>query len=66
LLTPGFFTDAIGFLLLTPILRRRLVVWLLSHSNIIRPMGRRPKGPFDDDEPPRGPTTIEGEFRRED
>jgi len=66
LLTPGFFTDTIGFILLTPLLRRRMVVWLLSHSNIIRPMGRRRKNPFDDDQPPHGPTTIEGEFRRED
>lgn len=58
LLAPGFFTDAIGFLLLIPPLRRATVMWLLSRSLVTN---RPPPGPG-----PRGPRTIEGEFRRED
>ncbi len=60
LLTPGFFTDTLGFLALVPGLRRRFVVWLLEHGNIIVQMPGRPA-----DEAPRGPRTIEGEYRRE-
>jgi len=35
LLTPGFFTDAIGFLLLIPPLRRALALWFLERSGTI-------------------------------
>jgi len=73
LLTPGFFTDAVGFALLTPPLRR-WVYRRLQHHLVVRmdPFGA---GPFGDDpfgaHDPRGPqdsehTTIEGEFRRRD
>ena len=31
LLTPGFFTDAIGFLMLIPPIRHRLALWLLAY-----------------------------------
>ncbi len=61
LLTPGFFTDTLGFLALVPGLRRRFVIWLLRHVDIIQPIsGARPPH-----EQPRSPRTIEGEFRRE-
>jgi UPF0716 protein FxsA len=61
LLTPGFFTDAIGFLFLVPPLRQALIRWFLSKSEIHaqpRPgpaQGRRHE-----------PYTIEGEYRRDD
>jgi UPF0716 protein FxsA len=58
LLTPGFFTDAIGFLLMIPPLRRQAVLWLVSRSLFVY----RP--PPDGDRRP-GPRTIEGEFWRE-
>ncbi len=58
LLTPGFFTDAIGFLLMIPPLRRRLVLWLVARSLVVN---RPPPG----DERRQGPRTIEGEFWRE-
>ncbi len=60
LLTPGFFTDAIGFLGLIPPLRRAMILKLLQQGTF----GRRPPGP----RPPhdQGPRVIEGEYRRED
>ncbi len=36
LLTPGFFTDAIGFAALIPPARRGFIVWALKHSNIMK------------------------------
>ncbi|HHH36923.1 MAG TPA: FxsA family protein [Gammaproteobacteria bacterium] len=59
LLTPGLFTDTVGFLCLVPSLRRRVILWLLEHSLL---GGGRPPGP-----PPggHGPRTIEGEFWRD-
>lgn len=66
LLTPGFFTDALGFAVLTPAIRRWAARWLLSHVHLIS--GGRVVYP---DKPkvhrePDGHHTIEGEFRRED
>jgi len=61
LLTPGFFTDAIGFLLLVPPLRRALIRWFLSRSAGPPP---RPPGPGQPHH--RDPYTIEGEYRRDD
>lgn len=36
LLLPGFLTDALGFLLLVPPLRKAFVLWGLKRSNVIR------------------------------
>ena len=62
LLTPGFVTDAIGFLFLVPPFRKVVIHWFLSRSTInVQQFG---------DSPPKasgsGPHTIEGEYRRED
>ena len=57
LLTPGFFTDAIGFACLIAPLRRAVIQWFLKNN-------QRPRTP-----PPAsgsGPQIIEGEYRRED
>ncbi|MFQ5470347.1 MAG: FxsA family protein [Gammaproteobacteria bacterium] len=35
LLTPGFFTDAIGFMCLVPALRRFVILWLIEHKLIM-------------------------------
>lgn len=66
LLTPGFFTDAVGFIFLIPAIRRTFIIWLLKHSNIIQfrgpgSHGNGPSGPAS-----QGPGVIEGEYRRED
>ncbi len=60
LLLPGFITDAVGFLLLVPPLRRAVILWVLRSKGILRPNGPRP--PKD---PPQQ-RHIEGEFRRDD
>ena len=61
LLLPGFITDAIGFLLLIPPLRRGLVIhWLKSRGNL-----RPAPGPQATPET-RADRVIEGEYRRDD
>lgn len=60
LLLPGFITDAAGFLLLIPPVRRAVIVWVLHSRGVLRPgeplrpQGGEPKG------------YIEGEYRRDD
>ena len=57
LLTPGFFTDLVGFLLLTPPLRQFLVRrWLAGR--VVTPVGGTPSG--------RAPGVLDGESRRID
>ena len=60
LLTPGFFTDALGFLCLIPTTRRYLIKRVLSRASIVTMHGKS--------EQPRksGPKTIEGEYWKED
>jgi len=55
LLLPGFFTDAVGFLLLIPPLRRLLVGRFVRIVPYHKPTGREKDGP----------RVIEGHFRRE-
>ena len=66
LLTPGFFTDTIGFLCLIPTLRRAVIRWALGR--FLMPSGFGGSGFGDGGQPnqPQGPTTLEGEYRRED
>ncbi len=61
LLTPGFFTDALGFACLLPVIRRPLAWWALQRLTIVTPAGR-PQRPADHHQP----RTLEGEFHRED
>ena len=69
LLTPGFFTDTIGFLCLVPPLRRTMAVWFFQR--IFHFPSRKPNkgGGFDASGHPHHqhrPDVIEGEYRRED
>ncbi len=59
LLTPGFFTDAIGFVCLIPQLRQRLILWALRRGVIMTP------GAGSSGEHQQGPRTIEGEYWRD-
>ena len=54
LLTPGFFTDTIGFICLVPTIRTRLANSILQHT--IAQYHRR-------DHRKRKPTTLDGEYR---
>lgn len=36
LLTPGFFTDTIGFLALVPQIRQKFIIWALKHMNVVQ------------------------------
>lgn len=64
LLLPGFVTDLVGFLLLIPPLRRRLLLhWLATRQWAVRPT---PGGGPGDGDAGSGPRVIEGEYRRED
>lgn len=63
LLTPGFFTDTLGFLGLVPPLRRWLILKMLERG-VVRTMGPGPGyGPSGTQQ---GTQTLEGEYRRED
>ncbi|KUJ81572.1 biotin--acetyl-CoA-carboxylase ligase [Microbulbifer flavimaris] len=67
LLTPGFFTDALGFACLIPGLRQLVLGRLLRHVVVVRGGGYPPGGQYG---PRRGPgqdsDIIEGEYSRED
>jgi len=65
LLTPGFFTDTLGFLLLVPPIRRWAIRAALRNAIIVQMQrpggpgpGRGPAGP--------GPRTYEGEYSKDD
>lgn len=55
LLTPGFFTDTIGFIFLIPILRKYIILWWIKK----KASGMTPPHPHK-------PSTLEGTYRRED
>lgn len=66
LLTPGFITDTMGFLLLVPPTRRRLVEALLKSGRVaFFTGGVRQPGPWEHARRPGERDVVEGEFRRE-
>lgn len=68
LLTPGFFTDGVGFIFLVPGLRRALVVTLLRRGFIRPTDGGPPRSasPGTPAEKHRSSRTLEGKYRRMD
>jgi UPF0716 protein FxsA len=61
LLTPGFFTDAVGFVFLVPPLRQVIIRWFLSKSEFqLRQFGDSPRSHRS------AHHTIEGEYHRDD
>jgi UPF0716 protein FxsA len=65
LVTPGFFTDAVGFVLLVPAVRGWLWTWLAPRLTVVHVAGARarhaPGGPEGRRHPARG-QTVEGEY----
>ncbi len=79
LITPGFITDSIGFLLLIPASRRALIHYIVARSTMRASFrSQSTQWPPSQPPPPPGPgsadgkppkkvgRTIEGEYRRED
>ncbi len=71
LLTPGFLTDAIGFLCLIPFTRQTLIAWAIKNMAVTSSFsaGFRPGPGFNPQQrPPRphDPNVIEGEFKKND
>jgi len=63
LLTPGFFTDTIGFLLMIPPLRKAVALWILERSGWIvqiRTQSGKPHSAQDKTH------VIEGDYKRRD
>ncbi|WP_185235869.1 FxsA family protein [Teredinibacter franksiae] len=58
LLTPGFFTDAIGFACLIPGVRQVFIAWGMRQFSVRTSGSHRGQG--------QANNTIEGEFRRDD
>ncbi len=61
LLTPGFFTDAIGFICLLPWTRQRLAAYFSRYIQMRTPQHPHTHSPHS---PPH--STIEGEYKRSD
>jgi len=61
LLTPGFFTDGVGFALLVPPVRLALFKWIRSKIKVQSFVETGP-GPQSAQHPPRGDDVIDGEF----
>lgn len=66
LMTPGFFTDTVGFLCLIPALRRAAILRLIQ--NFFSPHGGAKNTQYQTNstQSPNRPNIIEGEFKRED
>lgn len=60
LLTPGFVTDGVGFALLTPGIRQRLIVRVVARMELSASLRRDAYAGAQDAHP--GGTTIEGDF----
>jgi len=61
LLTPGFFTDAVGFACLIPVTRRKLAKYVIEHQLV----NAQPGSPFQKPQA-RDENIIEGEFKKGD
>lgn len=60
LLTPGFFTDALGFACLVPKFRRMFASYIIEHNLI------QTRHPFDNANKPGRGDILEGEYKKED
>lgn len=65
LLTPGFFTDAVGFAILFPPFRQYLALQILGRGLWMNVDGQRPRGP-DGGQSPSDTHTFDGEYKKLD
>lgn len=65
LLTPGFFTDTIGFILLVPPLRKALALWFLERSGTIVKMHSE-HHTYQNGSSTKDSHYIEGEYHKRD
>lgn len=70
LLTPGFFTDILGFAALIPVVRRAFIVWALKNANVMQTMQQQKTYESSDFQSYRESRNehivIEGEYKKED
>ena len=72
LLTPGFLTDAIGFLCLIPFTRQTIIAWAIKNMSVTSSFSGGFGPGFNNQQhqqrPPRphDPNVIEGEFKKSD
>jgi UPF0716 protein FxsA len=68
LLTPGFFTDIVGFLCLIPLTRQTIIRWILKRAKFKFAGGVTAGSapPQHQDVPPAGGRTIEGDYSVKD
>lgn len=66
LVTPGFITDTLGFLLLVPPLRRHAARSILARAITITPAGTPGNAPRQPSNKVNKDNVIEGEYRREE
>lgn len=79
LITPGFLTDALGFLVLLPRSRQAIIRYIMTRSSVqtnfvgqsdnrqsTEYYQQKPEEKSSPDDPPKVGRTIEGEYRRED
>lgn len=68
LLTPGFFTDAVGFVCLMPWTRQWLALYLSRRVQMAVMHAHSQPSPQPDNprSNPHSPSTLEGEYKRED
>jgi len=62
LLTPGFFTDAMGFACLIPALRRKIAQYIIENHLLVTESGSI----FKQARPQSSSSVIEGEYRKDD
>ena len=60
LLTPGFFTDALGFACLVPQVRRKIAKYIIENHLV------QAGSPFNKQPGAAAPDVLEGEYRKED
>lgn len=66
LLTPGFFTDAVGFACLLPPTRKAMAAWLISRGVFVVRGAHTPGAGPNRPDRPEGGRTLEGEYRKDD